>query len=747
MTDIDPETKEILEKYKQKLSEEINFEDDKSRKNKQSTPESRQTVSKQYRQFREGMMPKHFSWYEKACNFSESIVKISPDKKSLEEMNEAINTAHLNVTSVGVSSFAILGPLSFMLVGVFLSLGIPYALGLEPSMFFLVFSVIGGVIAMMPLQNFPKILANTWRLKASNEMVLAVFYTVTYMRHTSNLENALEFSASHLSGPLSLDLRKVIWDLETEKYSSVKESLDAYLETWRKWNMEFIEAMHLIESSLYEGSEDRRLSLLDKSIDIMLQETYEKMLHYAHNLKAPMTSLNMLGFVLPILGLVLLPLIVNFMGTVKWYYLFMIYDIALPLGVFYLGKNILSSRPTGYGDTDITQNNPQLKKHMHLKLNLFGKEKTINPFYISIMIFIVFFLIGISPVLFTSIGGMQNIKIGENRQNTLFPEECKQAEYCLFEFRSQTMEDDSEVVAGPFDLISSVLSILVPLSIGLSWGLYHKIRTKEVIKIRDKSKELEKEFSAALFQLGNRLGDGIPAEIAFGKVGNVMGSSASGNFFNQVGINISQRGMGIDDALFNKNNGVIFQYPSSIILSSMKVLVEAVKKSPKIAAQAIISISSYIKEMHRIDERLKDLLSDVISSMKSQGSFLAPVISGIVIGIGSMITNVLGKIGPALEGQEMDSGAAGMDMTDFFGVGIPTFYFQIIVGIYVIELIYILTVLVNGVENGSDKLKEQYLVGNNLLRGTVLYCGLALAVIIAFNYIADVVITQTLTGV
>ena len=62
----------------------------------------------------------------------------------------------------------------------------------------------------------------------------------------------------------------------------------------------------------------------------MLDETYEKMLHYAHNLKGPITTLHMMGVILPILGLVILPLVVSFMSEVKWYHLFMLYNVALP---------------------------------------------------------------------------------------------------------------------------------------------------------------------------------------------------------------------------------------------------------------------------------------------------------------------------------------------------------------------------------------------------------------------------------
>ena len=179
------------------------------------------------------------------------------------------------------------------------------------------FFLITGVLLMMPLRQVPEYIANSWRMKASNQMVLCVFYIVTYMRHTSNIEGAINFAAEHLTQPLSLDLKKVIWDVETGEYESVRQSLDAYLTTWRKYNIEFIEAIHLIESSLYEGEEERRMELLDKSLDVILTETYERMLHYAQNLKSPITVLDMMGIVLPILGLVILPMVASFLSSAE----------------------------------------------------------------------------------------------------------------------------------------------------------------------------------------------------------------------------------------------------------------------------------------------------------------------------------------------------------------------------------------------------------------------------------------------
>ena len=571
-------------------------------------------------------------------------------------------------------------------------------------------------------------------------MVLCIFYVVTFMRHTSNLEMALEFAAEHLSPPLSFDLKKVLWDVETEKYESVKESLDMYLETWRKWNMEFIESFHLIESSLYEPSESRRLTLLDKSLDVILTETYEKMLHYAHNLSSPITMLHMLGVILPILGLVILPLVVNFIGGVQWYHLATLYNVLLPIGVYFMGKSILAKRPTGYGDTDISEENPELKKYKNMIINVLGLEIKINPIVLSVFVGIVLLLVGLSPLIMHWTG-VADFGFGEEDMST----PCG-LKYCMMGYRASKATAGEMI--GPFGLGASIVSLGITLAFGLSIGLYFKLRSKNVIKIRNQAKKLEDEFASALFQLGNRLGDGLPAEIAFGRVAEIMQDTVSGNFFNVVSNNIRKLGMSVEQAIFNPKTGALIYFPSKIIESSMKMLIQSIKKGPKVAAQALVNISRYIKEIHKVNERLKDLMAEIISSMKSQIKFMAPVIAGIVIGITSMITNILGKLGSQLTqyAQEGSANVAQSSILNLFGDGIPTYYFQIVVGIYIVQIIYILSVLSNGIENGADKLAERYSLGNNMVRSVLLYCFVSLAVMLLFNMIAGQIMSATGVG-
>ena len=444
----------------------------------------------------------------------------------------------------------------------------------------------------------------------------------------------------------------------------MKESLDIYLNTWKKWNFEFIEAVHLIEGSLYEGSEERRLNSLDKSLDVILSETYEKMLHYSHNLQSPITMLHMLGIILPILGLVILPMVVSFLEEVKWYQIAVIYNIVLPITVFYLGKSILSKRPTGYGQTDISEENPELKKYKNVIWEIGDKEIKINPIFFSVGVGAILLLIGLLPIIMHQLN-LPDIGFGSVEAGSA----CAK-KYCLMGYKQSSVTGE---IIGPFGLGAAVLSLFVTLAFGLGFGLFYRLRSKNVIGIRDRASKLELEFASGLFQLGNRLGDGLPAEIAFGKVANVMEGTISGSFFELVSNNITRLGMSIKQAIFDPANGAMIKFPSSLIESSMKVLVESVKKGPKIAAQALINVSRYVKEIHSVNERLKDLMGDIVSDMNSQIKFLTPAIAGIVVGITSMVSGILGKLGQQLQEITSEGPAGQAGLIGLFGDGIATY--------------------------------------------------------------------------
>jgi len=720
------------------------------------SPDSPDVSSSEYKDFKEQYRPRRLDLYERACAISARVMPVSPDPKDRPKLIAALRTCHLDATPEGVVSFSLLGPFLVMILFAIIGFLLPVVYGslvegsaAYGSSFVLGFGVLAGLAIIIPLQRLPYVLANDWRMRASNQMVLCTFYIVTYMRHTSNLELAVDFAAEHLAPPLALDLKKVLWDLETQRHGSVQESLDEYLDQWREWSPEFLESMHLIEGSLLEASETRRLELLDKSLSVMLDETYEKMLHFAHGLKSPLTTLHMLGIILPILGLVILPLMVNFIPEVRWYHMALVYNVALPVGVYFLAKSILSMRPTGYGTIDITERDPSLGRLADFRIPLGGKDELrFSPFTLCVGVGVVLVLLAIFPIILhitqpgVDYGWTSN---GEFAKMDVDSEEYGGAVYTLLDYREVTPEKGEPFTTGPNGIGATVLSLLLPLGLGLAGGMYWTMRTKGIIEVRERTMKLEQEFASALFQLGNRLADGLPAEIAFSKVADVLRGTQTGRFFELVTGNITKLGMSLEMAIFDPRHGALLEYPSDIIASSMKVLVESSRKGPRIASQAVINVSEYIKQMHRVDERLKDLMGDVISGMKSQISFLTPVIAGIVIGITTMISGILGTIGSKLGDLQSVAGAgANSALLSTFGQGgIATYHFQAIVGLYVVQITYILTVMVTGIEDGSDKLARRAALGKNLTNATVLYVIVSGITIVLFGLVAGSLVKVT----
>ena len=712
MVKIDPAFQKIMDRYGAKLGNQFQSTMDRP---------SSGAFTKDYDTFRKEALRLENSLYERSCNFASSLLNFSSsDKEYNKKVQNAIDYIQLNITPGSAYTLSILVAFTLIFLGVFVGF-VTFIFGFT-QIFLALFFVIMGVVVLKPLSKYPIYIEQKRRLQASNQMVLCILYIVIYMRHTSNLEHAIKFAGEHVGQPLALDLRKIYWDVETNKYHTIHQSLENYLQTWKDHNLAFVESFHLIESSLYESSEARRIELLEKGLAVILEGTYDSMLHYAQEVRSPITMLHMLGVILPILGLIVLPLMGSFLG-IKWYHIFLLYNILLPLVVFFIGYNILAKRPVGYAQSDITSI-PQFENLRKASIKLTKtKEILVEPKFIAIIIFFIFFMIGLSPLLLHLISPGADIEFAKG----------------IYLLGYQTTDTG---IFGPFGLGATLLSLFLPMGLAISLGTYYSIRSKKIIKIREETQKLETEFRGAIFQLGNRIGGGMPAETAFGKVSQNLAGTPTGKFLGIVDHNIKQQGMNLQDAIFNNKTGALITYPSSLIESTMKVLVESARKGPQVVSKALLSIADYLDRIYKVSERLKDLLSEITSSMKSQVSFLTPLIAGIVVGIGSMITTIIGglstSLGGATEGADTSVLAGASNLANIFPIDklMSPYFLQLIVGLYVVEMVIVLTIHANGIENGVDKLNEEYTLGKNLYRGTLLYILIAAITIFAFNMLA-----------
>ena len=708
-----PTVDEVLQKYGAKIEGKIN---------------TNQEYSKSYQTFK-GEISNEYTRYEKLCISLGNIIKMKPSAKDEAKAKKYLDIAHSNIEPWQAVNLSVMSFVMIFLLGLFFSVGIALVKGSFASfpLLFFFLMVIVSIFTFGFLSGYPQRLAAQWRLKASNQMVPAILYVVVYMRHTPNLEKAIAFAAKNLGGALSLDLKKVFYNVEVGKYSSIKDSLDAYLENWRDYAPEFVEAFHLIEGSLYEPNEGRRIASLEKSLQVILDGVYDKMLKFSHNVRSPITNVYMLGVVLPTLGLALIPLASAMIGGILTYvHVFLMFNLIVPFMVFYLTDKVLMMRPGGYGESDLLEKNP-----------LYPKYKSNYGYKKGFMIALPFLVIGLIPMLFgfTPFPDLLGIPNDFTFKQLGFG--------ALGEEKFFGFIDVGGQVRGPFGSGALFLGMFFPLGLALFFAIAYREKTKDLILERKKTKQLEKEFNNSLFQLGNRLGNGVPPELVFAKVAESSKGLKTGDFFSKVNYNVRSMGMSVEKAIFDDNRGALKFYPSDLIATSMRMLVESAKKGLKIAAVSLMSISEYVKNINKISERLKDLLAEISSDMKSNMTFLAPLLSGIVVGLAAMITAILGKM---QIGDLADVGSGGvgglsgvLNIFDYAAM-IPPYFLQISVGIYLIQIVFILTSTLVTVDSGQDKLEQMNKTGVNLKKSIGLYFITAMIATLVLTILSVVVL-------
>ena len=292
---------------------------------------------------------------------------------------------------------------------------------------------------------------------------------------------------------------------------------------------------------------------------------------------------------------------------------------------------------------------------------------------------------------------------------------------------------------GPYGVFPGLLSILIPLSLAFMIGSYYKLKNKPFVNLHNTTRVLERQFSTATFQLGNRLNEGISAELAFGAVADTMKGTPTGEFFSIIDKNIKFNGMNIEKAIFDSEKGAILRYPSELIISSMKIFIRSVEKGPEIAAKTLIDLSRYLSEMHSANERMKDLLAESVSSMKGQAKFLAPLISSVVVAIVSLVSLIMGQLSSSID--DLATQADGAALSGFsIGNGMPTFLFQTSVGMYLLSLIVILVLIVSQLDSNADPIHVQYELGTTLISSIMKYSIVLGIGILLFSYVGGSVL-------
>ncbi len=650
------------------------------------------------------------SFFEKACKFAGKTLNIKAPEGIREKLNKSILMLDLDITPDSVVSLTVLTfvvsiitiiPLFFLVKG------------------FNIFLPFLPLIGTYFIYTYPSYLATVTKIRASDETVKVILYMVIYLRFNPQLEGAMSFAAEHCHGPIGKDLKELVWGMEGGQYLNLKEALSTKMEKWLIWDKEFVESMNLLLSMTRIGSGDVRNKTLNKALSYILTSTYEKMKEYSRNLRSPITLIHSMGITFPLMGLVMFPMISIFLhDQLNPFYLGIGYIVILPSILYFYLKRTISKRPGAFSSPDISDH-PDLPPKGKFELNLPNKKILIPVLFVSILVVIYSSIPGI--IHFINLGSSY---FGFKKNPMTFTENWRN--YLSAQYKPDNL----------FRLTFYCLSIVWGIGFGIV--VYTLGSSVQRLKIRDQIKEIEDEFQVALFNLADVLSSGIPVETALEEVSkkykqSKMTSSPMYSFFVDMLRNMKNMGMTFERAVFDRKYGAIVRFPSKLVQDIMKIIVSASRKSSLILSVATRSISDFLSKTKNIESMLKQMLEEISSALKLQAQFIAPFICAIVATMATFIIELLQMIAEFLVSIEETFNMGGtfihsgttqfsqsLSMVNLEKVMPPTI-FQLIIGIYMIEIVVILSYFLNGIRNGFDETTRNVMIGKTLVTSLILY--------------------------
>jgi len=629
------------------------------------------------------------NWFEKGCKFaSKHFSWIVGDEKNFrkkaeasvsQEFMDSLNFTGMDVEPHEILLFSYAGAIIAFFIALFLDI-ILFAMfkfslgnvGVITLILMLCMTFAFPMAALQFLSEYPKSKARYMKIHSLGDIPEVLSYIVMYLKLIPNLEDGIRFAARESSTSLGKDLRKLLWDLEIRVYRSIDDAITAFANLWGKWSDYLKRALHLLRSAVRERNESERTITLDRSLDIVLDGTKSTMLSFANKLHQPTLVIYSIGVMIPLALIAMTPAISMVGPKLTLSHIFLIYDILLPLLLFLYIHKILLSRPATFNPPTIPASHPDVEK-IDKRENLI--ISLIAGFVISL------------PGIFFLLLPLFPIKGG------------------IFSFFVKPAEEGG-------------INAYFPVTLFILWGiaafisLYCLKTYAPYKKIRDEIKEMEKEFGDSLYVLGKRITEGKPAEEAFQYASETLKGSKMGEVFSRTAFNLTSMRTSTKDALFNEKFGSLKHVYSDRIRAIMRLFVEGVKKSYEAAGIAIVKIADHLKQLQEVEKEIKNSLGVLTSTLRSTAFIFAPLIAGVTLGITKLISSVLKTINWG----GIENATATNDI--WSGISKPVMqspeYFVLVVGIYILQLIFLLTKFANGIDEGDDRVEYMYTLGKSM---------------------------------
>jgi len=275
------------------------------------------------------------------------------------------------------------------------------------------------------------------------------------------------------------------------------------------------------------------------------------------------------------------------------------------------------------------------------------------------------------------------------------------------DFTSKPENDPTKYIfwAGAILCVVCVISFILFYT-----NIYKRAAQNEIIQMED-------EFKESMYMIASRMGENKPVENALKQAKDFLPNLLiSKRIFGKTVENIELMGLPLESAVFDPMYGAMKGIPSKILATAMRLLVDSVNLGVEVASRTLMSLSLQMENMDKVNKSLKDMVSDVTTTMQTMAIFIAPMVLGITTALQKVVIMTLAGVvsTPDMTQTPTDTGGvAGMigggGINSIFKVSVDSFStfatpveYLLVVGTYVALIIVILTYFTTKIKEDND---------------------------------------------
>ena len=544
---------------------------------------------------------------------------------------------------------------------------------IPPSIVVITFSAIVPFVIANAITEFPKTEYNFEIIDSLSYAPTILTQLVVYLKQNPNLERAMHFVSKYSEGKIADEIKNVLWKCLMGYKLNLKEELGRMAQKWGEYLAELKRSLYLIAASVSEKNEIKRNQTLDRAIKISLEGIIHKIEDYTNQLYLPTLFLFSFGTILPLVIISLLP-ILSFLGGEFSSPLQIFLALAISLiAIYFYSNKVLAKRPPSFSTIKLPNNLPEYPPPAYMKFKIGKKEIEVKAVPYTILTFLVISF----PGLMFLLGGIPSLSFAQDY------------------FSSMLKGFNTLTIVWGFGIAITVYAY------GTSW--YKK-------NMRSKIKELETEIVDGTYQLASRIDEGRSPEDTILYISKNMPKTEFGEIMNKTYKVLRSRHTTIEDSFFNKEYGTLKDVHSKNFKLIIRLFVNSLKKSISHSAQTLFTISNHYDQLNKTEEKLKTILKNSLSMMRTTASIFAPMITGLIIALQQLIQD-------GLRNAKSGLGDMGYQYINLSFISPPSFsveILQLIAGIYMILLAYLLIRYVSLLEYGKDEVMLKYEVSKNL---------------------------------